>query len=176
MSANKLLQICSQAVDKLCSHCLFPKTHKLLHVCKQVVTNLFTSCRQVVFALFVPSCCNKFGTSWITTTCNKLDGINQTCYKVVLTNLIQSWYNKNVTRLMTKGCNNIVISWMYRTCWNKLILYLIARTIIIYFYNIAFVNSKCWLAKSRVDITQCQHGNVENFFLYVSLCYIIKQI
>jgi hypothetical protein len=30
----------------------------------QVVTNLFTSCRQVVFALLVPSCCNKFGTSW----------------------------------------------------------------------------------------------------------------
>jgi hypothetical protein len=24
LSANKLLQICSQAVDKLCSHCLFP--------------------------------------------------------------------------------------------------------------------------------------------------------
>ena len=30
------------------------KTHKLLQVCKQVVTNLFTSCRQVVFALLVP--------------------------------------------------------------------------------------------------------------------------
>jgi hypothetical protein len=29
----------------------------------QVVTNLFTSCQQVVFALLVPSCCNKFGTS-----------------------------------------------------------------------------------------------------------------
>jgi hypothetical protein len=26
-------------------------------------TNLFTSCRQVVFALLVPSCCKKFGTS-----------------------------------------------------------------------------------------------------------------
>ena len=39
------------------------KTHKLLQVCKQIVTNLFTSCRQVVFALLVPSCCNKFGTS-----------------------------------------------------------------------------------------------------------------
>jgi hypothetical protein len=39
------------------------KTHKLLQVCKQVVTNLFTSCRQVVFALLVPSCCHKFGTS-----------------------------------------------------------------------------------------------------------------
>jgi hypothetical protein len=37
------------------------KMHKLLQVCKQVVTNLFTSCRQVVFALLVPSCCNKFG-------------------------------------------------------------------------------------------------------------------
>jgi acetyl-CoA carboxylase beta subunit len=39
------------------------KTHKLLQVCKQVVTNLFTSCQQVVFALLVSSCCNKFGTS-----------------------------------------------------------------------------------------------------------------
>jgi hypothetical protein len=41
------------------------KTHKLLQVCKHVVTNMFTSCRQVVFALplLVPSCCNKFGTS-----------------------------------------------------------------------------------------------------------------
>jgi hypothetical protein len=27
-------------------------------------------------------------------------------------------------------------------------------------YNIAFVNSERFLAKSRVDITQCQHGNV----------------
>ena len=25
-------------------------------------------------------------------------------------------------------------------------------------YNIAFVNSERWLAKSRVDITLCQHG------------------
>jgi hypothetical protein len=39
------------------------KTHKLLQDCKQVVTNLFTSCQQVVFALLAPSCCNKFGTS-----------------------------------------------------------------------------------------------------------------
>ena len=31
-------------------------------VCKQVVTNLFTSCRQVVFAL-LRSYCNKFVTS-----------------------------------------------------------------------------------------------------------------
>ena len=31
------------------------KTYKLLQVCKQVVTNLFTNCQQVVFALLVPS-------------------------------------------------------------------------------------------------------------------------
>jgi hypothetical protein len=33
---------------------------------------------------------------------------------------IQSWYNKNVTKLTTQGCNNIVISWLYRMCWNNL--------------------------------------------------------
>jgi hypothetical protein len=93
------------------------KTHKLLQVCKQlqVVTNLFTSCWQLMFALLVPSCCNKFGAvnnssqAWLH---------YQTCYKVVLTSLIQSWYNTNVTRLPTQSasCNNIVISWLYRTC------------------------------------------------------------
>jgi hypothetical protein len=50
------------------------KMHKLLQVCKQVVTNLFTSCQQVVFALLVPSCCDKFWNKLLI-TCNKLDGI-----------------------------------------------------------------------------------------------------
>jgi hypothetical protein len=50
----------THAVDKLLEQV---KVHKLLQVCKQVVTIMFTSCRQVVFALLVPSCCNKFGTS-----------------------------------------------------------------------------------------------------------------
>ena len=59
-SANKLLQICSQAVDKLCSHCLFPVVVTILD---QDVNNL----------------CNKFD-----------DIIIKTCYKVVLTSLIQS--------------------------------------------------------------------------------------
>jgi hypothetical protein len=36
-SANKLLQICSQAVDKLCSHCLFPVIVTSL---EQAVNNL----------------------------------------------------------------------------------------------------------------------------------------
>jgi hypothetical protein len=54
----------------------------------------------------------------------------------------------------------------------------------IVFYNIAFVNSERWLAKSRVDITQCQHGKFSaackhGNFSYPSgfwHCYIIKKI
>jgi hypothetical protein len=39
-------------------------------------------------------------------------------------------------------------------------------------YNVAFVNSERWLAKSRVDITQCQHGNVGKFLsLYFFVLY-----
>jgi hypothetical protein len=95
--------------------------HNLLTACEQTCNNLFADLLQLV-RFYVCSCCNKFGTSCLT-TCNKLDGIiwhYQTCYKVVLTSLIQSWYNKNVTRLTTRGCNNTVISWLYRTCWNNL--------------------------------------------------------
>jgi hypothetical protein len=44
----------------------------------------------------------------------------QTCYKVILTSLIQSWYNNTVTRLTREGCSDIEISWLYRTCWNNL--------------------------------------------------------
>jgi hypothetical protein len=40
------------------------------------------------------------------------------------------------------------------------------------FYNIAFVNSERWLAKNRVDITQCQHGNAGKFLsLYFVVLY-----
>jgi hypothetical protein len=55
--------------------------------------------------------CNNIVTSWLYRTWRHY----QTCYKVVLTSLIQSWYNKNVTRLTTQGCNNIVITWLYPT-------------------------------------------------------------
>jgi hypothetical protein len=41
-------------------------------------------------------------------------------------------------------------------------------------YNIAFANSERWLAKSRVDITQCQHGKFLSLYLFV--LYIIKNI
>jgi hypothetical protein len=58
-----------------------------------------------------------------------------TCYKVVLTSLIQSWYNKILTSLTTQGCNNIVISWLYLTCWNNLattLLQLLTSSILVH--------------------------------------------
>jgi hypothetical protein len=92
------------------------KTHKLLQICKQVVTNLFTSCQQVVFALLVPSCCNKFGTfKLLTTYVTSLMALSDLVYKVLITSLIQPWYKKNVTRLTISDCNNIVI-----TCTSEL--------------------------------------------------------
>jgi hypothetical protein len=62
-------------------------THKnaKLQVCKQVVTNLFTSCRQVVFALLVPIFCDE-----LLTTCNKFDGI----IRLVTRLFSQVWYDK----------------------------------------------------------------------------------
>ncbi len=47
-------------------------------------------------------------------------------------------------------------------------------------YNIALVNSECWLAKSRVDITLCQHGKFPaalNSNSYRPKCasYIVKK-
>ena len=40
-------------------------------------------------------------------------------------------------------------------------------------YNIAFVNSERWLAKSRVDLTLCQHGKFSATLLlkFFVLCY-----
>jgi hypothetical protein len=34
-------------------------------------------------------------------------------------------------------------------------------------YNITFVNSERWLAKSRVDITPCQHGKFLSLYFFV---------
>ena len=78
--ANKLLQICSQAVDKLCSHCLFPV----------VVTSLEQAVKQLVTSLMASS--------------ELLQGCSNKCDTVMIA------YNNNVTRLTTQGRNNIVIS------------------------------------------------------------------
>jgi hypothetical protein len=58
----------TQLVDNttMCEHnyvCTHIKSRKLLQICKQVVTRLLSSRYQDVFALLVPSCCDKSGTS-----------------------------------------------------------------------------------------------------------------
>jgi hypothetical protein len=50
--------------------------------------------------------------------------------------------NKNVTRLTTQGCNNIVISWLYRTCWNNLATSLIISTRLLQIVNSLFLDAK----------------------------------
>ena len=40
--------------------------------------------------------------------------------------------------------------------------------------NIAFVNSERWLAKRRVDVTQCQHGKFLSLTLYFFVRYYKK--
>ena len=89
-----LLLFKSQITIKFTSKCMLSvgthvKTHKLVQVYKQVVTNLLTSCQQVMFAL-LPSLLQQVWTK-LPTTCHKFDGIiTLNCYNVVLTSLIQS--------------------------------------------------------------------------------------
>jgi hypothetical protein len=145
---------CNFVQHTIIDHTTHVKTHKLLQVCKQVIRNLFTSCRQVVFALLVPSCCNKFGTSCyqhVTSLMTLLDLL-----QVVITSLIWS-YNKNVTRLMTQGYNNIVISWLYLSCWNNLATRLITSTRLLQVLNSLF--QTCWRLVTRCEIFARQCNN-----------------
>jgi hypothetical protein len=116
----KLLQICSQAVDKLCSHCLFP-----------VVVTIW----------------------WH----------YQKCYIVVLTSLIQSWYNKNVTRLTTQGCNNTAI-----------LEVTIARKVLPHPQRMAPC-AICWILRAVYKIPLCQDeiwGRMISMYWNESQCTI----
>ncbi len=94
------------------------------------------------------------------TICNKLVD----CCKVVPTSLIQPWYNKNVTRSTTQCCNNIVISWLYQTCWNNLATSLIISTRLLQIVNNCCilvdnlgqaVRTTCWQLVGRL-VTSCE--------------------
>jgi hypothetical protein len=56
--------------------------------------------------------------------------------------------NKNVTRLTTQGCKNIVISWLYRTCWNSLL-----HTC--WQLGTSSANTTCWRLVGRLA-TRCE--------------------
>jgi hypothetical protein len=60
---------------------------------------------------------------------------------------------KNVTRLTTQGCNNIVISWLYRTCWNNFVTSLITSTRLLQIVNSLF--QTCWQLVTSIAKTTC---------------------
>ena len=71
--------------------------------CYKSVDNLSTSCVPTACSQLFQQVCNK-----LLTTCNEAWWNYQNCYKVVLTSLIRSWYNKDITSLSTQGCNNLL--------------------------------------------------------------------
>jgi hypothetical protein len=68
------------------------KSRKLLQICKQVVTRLLSSRYQDVFALLVPSCCDKSGTSCYHLVTRLMTVTDS--QQVVPTRLIQAVRNK----------------------------------------------------------------------------------
>ncbi len=87
------------------------KTHKLLHVCKQFVTNLFTSCQQVVFALLVSMLLQQVWNK-LSTTCNKLDGIIRLAARLFQ----QVWYSLDITRMLQGRRHKFVTILLYHDC------------------------------------------------------------
>jgi hypothetical protein len=105
-----LLQICSQAVDKLYSHCLFPVVVTSL---EQAVNNLkqawwhYQTCYKVVLTSLIQSWYNKNVTMLTTQGCNNIaiSWLYQTCWNNLATSLIIS------TRLLQ------VVNELFQTCW-----------------------------------------------------------
>ena len=98
-----------------CAQTTHVKTRKLLQICKQVVTRLLSSRYQDVFALLVPSCCDKSGTSCyhlVTRLMTVTDFL-----QVVPTRLVQAVRNK----LLRACCHQLLTCRQYQICWNNLL-------------------------------------------------------
>jgi hypothetical protein len=78
------------------------KMRALLQICKQVVTRLLSSRYQDVFALFVPSCCDKSGTS---------------CYHLVTRLMTVTDVLQVVPTRLTQAVRNKLL----RTCCHQLV-------------------------------------------------------
>jgi hypothetical protein len=114
-SANTLLQICSQAVDMLCSHCLFPV----------VVTSLeqawwhYQTCYKVVLTSLMQSWYNRNVTTLMTQGCNNIviSWLYQTCWDNLATSLIISTRLLQVVNSLFQTCWQIGTSSAKTTCW-----------------------------------------------------------
>jgi hypothetical protein len=76
--------------------------------------------------------------------------------------------NKNVTRLTTQGCTNIVISWLYRTCWNNLVTSLVISTKLWQIVNSLF--QTCWQLGTNSAGTTCWQTCYNMWDLCVCSC------
>ena len=122
---------------------------------------------------------SKSSTSWVFPACYKLsisleqvvNNLQQpcwyckTCYKVVPTRLLQSWYNNIATTLCRQTCNILVISWLYQTCESNLVTSLIMPSSLLQVVNNLFqtccnklgtssANTTCWQLVNRL-VTNC---------------------
>jgi hypothetical protein len=81
--------------------------------------------------------------------------------------------NKNVTRLTTQGCNNIVISWLYRTCWNNLVTSLVISTKLLQIVNSLF--QTCWQLGTNSAGTTCWQTcyNMWDFCVYMTQVFFL---
>jgi hypothetical protein len=77
---------------------------------------------------------------------------------------------KIVTRLTTQGCNNIVISWLYWTCWNNLATSLIILT------RLLTACYKQWVVPEKIhtppteEISAVRRGRGEKIVSDNSIC------
>ena len=108
----------------MCVWAIHVKRRKLLQICKQVVTRLLSNRYQDVFALLVPSCCDKFGTSCyhLVTRLMKVTDLLQvvptrliqafvtSCYELVVNNLLTTCYVQTTSDLLEQLVASLLAS------------------------------------------------------------------
>jgi hypothetical protein len=94
----------------------------LLQICKQVVTRLLSSRYQDVFALLVPSCCDKSGTSCyslvtrLMTVADLLQVVPTRLIQAVRNKLLRACCHQFVTRLLASSTLLQDDNNLFRTC------------------------------------------------------------
>jgi hypothetical protein len=129
------------------------KISKLLQICKQVVTRLLSSRYRVLFALLVPSCCDKSGTS-----CYHFVTISTDLLQVVSTRLIQVVRNKLLRACCHQLVNNLLRADEYIRLVGQLVASLLASSTSLQDDNNLFqtyqqlgtssANTSCWQSVS----------------------------
>ena len=83
----------------------------------KVVTNLKTGCNKCLQACTASYKLLEHVWNKRLKTCRKLD---KTCYKIIPTRRIESWYNNTLTVLCCQLCDNLVTKRLYQNCYHHL--------------------------------------------------------